>query len=96
MPNVFAIEGTIAWVIELILLAVKIYALVNSVLWSDQHYRAAGKLNKATWVIILAVGVAVQALLAGSPISILNLVFTIAAFVYLADVRPAMAGLRRR
>ncbi|WP_369292671.1 DUF2516 family protein [Nocardioides abyssi] len=27
---------------------------------------------------------------------IFNLIFTIAAIVYLVDVRPAMAGLRRR
>jgi hypothetical protein len=29
-------------------------------------------------------------------LGLLNIVFTIAAFVYLADVRPAIAGLRRR
>ena len=32
----------------------------------------------------------------GGPIGLLNLVFTIAAFVYLADVRPALSNLTRR
>ena len=32
----------------------------------------------------------------GGPLNIINLVFTIAAFVYLADVRPALNSLTRR
>ncbi len=35
-------------------------------------------------------------LLLGSPISFLNLIFLIAALVYLADVRPALLSLTRR
>jgi hypothetical protein len=31
-----------------------------------------------------------------SPLNIINLAFTIAALVYLADVRPALASLTRR
>ena len=41
-------------------------------------------------------GVAVHLVFGGGPISLLNLAFTIAAFVYLADVRPALANLTRR
>ena len=35
-------------------------------------------------------------LLFGGGVMILHLAFTIAALVYLADVRPALAGLTRR
>ena len=94
--DVFQVEGTVALLLELAILAVKIAALVFGLLYSDEAYRAADKLNKAAWVAILGVGVAVQLILAGSPIGILNLAFTIAALVFFADVRPALAGLRRR
>ncbi len=35
-------------------------------------------------------------LLPGSPLGLINLAFTIAAFVFLADVRPALRGLHQR
>lgn len=81
-------------VVFFVLLAVKIYAFGSSLTFSGEAYNAAGKLTKPAWCIILALGVALQ--LIGSPIGLLSIVFTIAAFVYLADVRPALAGLRRR
>jgi choline-glycine betaine transporter len=94
--NIFQVEGTFYWLLELGMLAVKIAAFVISLMYSEEAYRAADKLNKAAWAAILGIGVAVQLILAGSPIGILNLAFTIAALVFFADVRPALAGLRRR
>ena len=58
--------------------------------------RAAGKLNKAAWTIILGLGVVAQIVLAGSPLNLINLAFTFAALVYLADVKPALSSLTRR
>jgi hypothetical protein len=80
--------------VAFVLLVIKIFAFVSSLLYSAESYSAADKLNKATWTIVLGVGVALQLL----PInlSIINLAMTVAALVYLADVRPALAGLRRR
>ena len=91
--NIFQVEGTVAWLLELALLALKIAALVISLLYADEAYRAADRLTKAAWVAILGIGLAVQLVLA-SPI--LNVAFTIAALVFFLDVRPALAGLRRR
>ncbi len=82
-------------VVAFLLLVVKIFAFVNSLLHSNEEYEAAGKMTKTAWTLILGLGVVVQLLL-GGPLGLLNIVFTIAAFVYLADVRPAIAGLRRR
>ena len=82
-------------VVAFVLLVVKIFAFVNSLMHSNEEYEAAGKLTKTAWSLILGLGVVVQLLL-GGPLGLLNIVFTIAAFVYLADVRPAIAGLRRR
>ncbi|MCY7394812.1 MAG: DUF2516 family protein [Nocardioides sp.] len=95
MPSVFQFESTVMLVLELVLLAVKIFAFVSSVTFSSESYRAASKANKAGWSIGLGVGVAIQLLL-GNPISIFNLAFTVAALVFLADVRPALSSLRRR
>lgn len=92
----FEIQGWFMLVLAFVLLGVKIFALVNSVMWSAESYQAAGKLSKQAWALILGLGVLVHLLFPGSPIGILNLVFTIAAFVYLADVRPALASLTRR
>jgi len=88
------VEGTVLLVVFFVLLAVKIYAFGSSLLFSGEAYQAAGKLTKPAWCCILGLGVALQ--MVGSPIGVLSIVFTIAAFVYLADVRPALAGLRRR
>lgn len=94
MTDVFQVEGTIMLVVFFVLLAVKIYAFGSSLLFSGEAYSAANKLTKPAWCIILGLGVVLQ--LIGSPIGILSIAFTIAAFVYLADVRPALAQLTRR
>lgn len=93
--EVFGIEGEILLLVFFVLLAVKIYAFISSLTFSAASYEAAGKLTKPAWTIILGLGVVTQ-LLFGGGLFILSLVFTIAAFVYLADVRPALAGLTRR
>jgi hypothetical protein len=94
--NVFAVEGITMLVIEIVLLAVKIFAFVNSLRFPDEAYRAAGKMNKAAWTIILGLGVVAQIVLAGSPLNLINLALTVAALVYLADVKPALSPLTRR
>ena len=96
MPNVFDIQASILLVVTLALLAVKIFALVTSLMFTPEHYRAADKVSKPAWVAILGLGVAANLLLPGAPLNLLNLAFTIAAFVFLTDVRPALSGLRQR
>ena len=97
MLNVFAVEGSFLLIVELALLGVKIFALVSCLTYASEAYAAANKLTKPDWGAILWLGLLVQIVMAGSsPIGILNLAFTIAALVFLADVRPALAGLRRR
>ncbi|GAA4673060.1 DUF2516 family protein [Nocardioides nanhaiensis] len=90
---IFQLQANVMLIVVFVLLAVKIFAFVNSLMYSADAYEAAGKLTKPAWALILGLGVALQLLLGTG---ILNIVFTIAAFVYLADVRPALAGLYRR
>lgn len=92
--NLLSIPGTIGLVVTLVLGAVKLFALVFSLLFPAEAYRAADKWTKPGWVTVLAVAFVLQVL--PVPIMFLNLALTIAAFVFLADVRPALSGLRRR
>ena len=97
MLNVFEVESLVSFAVAIALLGVKLFAFVNCLIWSSESYAVANKLTKPAWGAILGLGVVVHILLVGSsPINLLNLVFTIAAFVYLADVRPALGSLRRR
>ena len=92
--DIFMLEGYAQLAVFFVLLVIKIFAFVSSLLYSNEAYLAADKLNKPTWCIILGIAVALQLL--PVPLFIVNLAMTIAALVYLADVRPALAGLRRR
>ena len=93
MSGVFQVESTIGLAVYFVLLAVKIFALGSALMYSREAYEAAGKLTKTAWCVILGLGVVLSFIPLGM---ILNLVAAIAAFVYLADVRPALAGLTRR
>jgi hypothetical protein len=92
--DVFLFEGYVQLAVYFVLLVIKIFAFVSSLLYSAEAYLAADKLNKPTWCIVLGIAVVLQLL--PLPLLIVNLAMTIAALVYLADVRPALAGLRRR
>ena len=92
--DVFLFEGYVSLAVFFVLLVIKIFAFVNALLYSAEAYLAADKLNKPTWCILLGVAVVLQLL--PLPLMIVNLAMTVASLVYLADVRPALAGLRRR
>ena len=94
--NVFQLEGLVLVVVAFALLAVKVFALVTAVMFSSESYKAAGKLTKPAWCAILGIALVAQFVWLDQPLSLINLVLTIAALVYLADVRPALSGLYRR
>ena len=74
------------------LLALKLWALVDACIRSAQAYVLAGKLTKLAWVAILAAAVLLGR---ASVLGFFGLVGTVAAIVYLVDVRPAVRELRR-
>jgi hypothetical protein len=92
--DVFAVESYLTLLMMFVLLAVTIFAFINSLLYSAESYVAAGKLTKPAWNIILGLAVLLQLIPAG--LFIIRIALLVAALVYLADVRPALAGLRRR
>ena len=74
-------------------LALAIWAFVDALIRPANAYTAASKLNKPAWCGITALA-AVFAQLA-SPLTMFWLVASVAAAVYLVDVRPAVRGLQR-
>ena len=86
-------EGIVALIAAFVVLAVTIFAFVNALMYSGEAYEAAGKLTKATWVAILGIGLVLQFV---PGLNLVRIAVLIAAFVYLVDVRPALANLRRR
>ena len=97
MLTVFELEGYIELIVILTLLSLKGFAFINAMLWSPQAYHAADKWPKQAWLVILGIGLAADVLLMGAgPVSLISLAFTIAAFVYILDVRPALRTVTRR
>jgi len=92
--NIFLFEGYVTLVVMFVALSIAIFAFVNSLLYPAEAYQAAGKWTKPAWNIVLGLGVLLQLLPTG--LFLINIALLIAALVYLADVRPALAGLRRR
>jgi hypothetical protein len=94
---VFLILGYIELAVILVAVAVKAFAFINALLWPAASYTAANKLTKPAWLAILGLGFAAQLLLIqASPINPIHLIASIAAIVFLVDVRPAVSGLTRR
>jgi hypothetical protein len=88
----FEFQGYVYLAVLLAMLALKSFAFISALLYPAEAYSATGKLTKPAWCIILGLGLLSQVLLLNaSPINLIHLAFTIAALVYLADVRPALA-----
>lgn len=90
MGNLVAIQGVVALVLGVALLAMMVYALIEAIRYRADAYTAAGKLNKPAWVGITAVATALGLLGVEAPLSIFEIIAVVGAGVFLADVRPAL------
>ena len=95
MLNVFVFENLFESIAFIALLGVKVWAFIDAVTRPAEAYVAAGKLTKNGWLIILGLSI-VTALIWGSLLGIFSIVGTVASFVYLLDVRPALSSITRR
>ena len=68
----------------------RIFALVTSLMFTPEHYRAADKLTKPVWLVILGVGVLLALVLGITGVAIA----AVAAGVYLVDVRPKILEIQ--
>ncbi|MDP9181810.1 MAG: DUF2516 family protein [Actinomycetota bacterium] len=71
-------------------LGLKAWALVDCVTRPTPTFELYGKLTKGAWLAILAVAALTG--FAFSPLGIFGIAGTVAAIVYLVDVRPAVSG----
>ncbi|MGI8888105.1 MAG: DUF2516 family protein [Nocardioidaceae bacterium] len=92
---VFLVEHRILQVLWLVLLVVKVVAVSDALIRSRESYQAADKQTKTMWMAILAIGLALH-VFRTSPLDLFNLVGTVAALVYLLDVRPILRSMHRR
>jgi hypothetical protein len=89
----YNLQTNVITLVYLVLLGVKMWALIDALLRPAQAFVAADKLTKTAWLWILALTLAAHLLLSSL---IFGLVGTVAAFVYILDVKPAVAALTRR
>ena len=82
----FELQSGLALVLSLVLFAVKGFALVDCLGRPAPRFDYADTLPKRSWLIILGVALAAH-LIAWYPLSLFNLIGTVAALVYLAQVR---------
>jgi hypothetical protein len=93
--HVFTYENGLLGLVFLALVLVKGWAMVDAVMRPAQAFPAVEKMTKAAWLWILGLGL-VAHIVFPSPIGLLSIAGTIGAFVYLLDVRPAVASVTRR
>lgn len=73
-------------VLTIVLFAIKGFALVDCVARPSSQFAALDTLPKQTWLILLVLTILAH-IFSLEPLSILNLLGTVAALVYLAQVR---------
>jgi hypothetical protein len=93
--HAFQFESGVLGLLYLILAVIKGWAFIDALARPAQAFTAADKLTKPAWLWILGLGL-VAHLVFASPIGLLSIAGTVAAFVYLLDARPAVASLTRR
>lgn len=80
--------------ISLAVLALAVFAFIDSVARREDAYRAAGKNTKPFWMILLGLTIAVHFLPGG--LVFLQIAGLVATIVYLVDVRPALRQVTGR
>jgi hypothetical protein len=85
---VFGASNALIWVIDVAVLVLQVWAVLDCVTRPTEAFVAAGKLTKPAWLAITVV-----ALLLGLitlPFQLFGIVATVASIVYVVDVRPAV------
>jgi hypothetical protein len=89
MHTINTIQSWLLFVLFLGVLALQLWALVDCITRKAPAFPAAGKLTKATWLLLTALAL-VLVLLWQDVTNLLSFISIIISSVYLADVRPAV------
>lgn len=90
-----AIEGAVVLVLWAVLLVVKGFAFIDCVRRSAAAFPAVGRQTKPLWLILTGLAL-LLGLLPGQTLDLLGLAGTVAALVYLFDVRPRLQEITGR
>ncbi|WP_375000594.1 DUF2516 family protein [Aeromicrobium sp. CTD01-1L150] len=82
----FEIQSGITLLLTVVLFVVKAFALVDCVTRSPADFAVRATLEKNAWLLILGLALAAHLLL-WSPLGLINIIGTVAALVYLAQLR---------
>ena len=93
--NPFAVESGIMLVLALVLFALKAFAFLDALSRPEQVFPAADRQTKKFWLLILGLFL-VEHIIFWQVIGLLSLIGTIAALVYVLDVRPTVRSLSPR
>lgn len=80
------LQSNVMLVLTAVLFLVKVVAMVDCVMREPRRFAQIETLPKNTWLVILGVALVVH-LVQWHPLGLFNLVGTVAALVYLAQVR---------
>ena len=89
-----SITGLISLVIWVALLGMKVFALVDALRYTNNHYVSAGKRSRTLWLVLTGLSLAFH--LITNVLDLVSLAGTIASIVYLVDVRPALQQVSGR
>jgi Protein of unknown function (DUF2516) len=92
--STLGVTGLIALLIWVGLLGVKIFALVDSLRYSNNQYVSAGKRSRTLWLVLTGLSLAFH--LVSGVTDLVSIAGTVASIVYLVDVRPALQQVSGR
>jgi len=94
VSSVFAVQSGILTITTLAIFVIQAWGFLDALSHRSEAFVAADKMTKKAWLVILGVALAAHMLI-WSPISLLNIIGTVAALVYMVDARPALRSLTR-
>jgi hypothetical protein len=86
----FELQGGLLMILSIVLFVVKGFALVDCVARRASQIAGIETLSKQAWLILLGLTVLAH-LMFWNPLGLLNLIGTVAALVYLAQVRGSLS-----
>jgi hypothetical protein len=90
----FSLAGGLLQLLDLGLLVLVGWALIDAVTRPPAAFVAAGKQTKQIWLAILGVCLVLCLIGLGGFLGFFGFLVAVAAIVYLVDVRPAVRGMR--
>ena len=89
-----SLSGLVLTIVSLAQLVALVFGLTHAVRVRSDAFTAAGKQSKKFWMALLAVSLILR-LTISSPLDLFGVIASVAAIVYIVDVRPAVNEVLR-